>query len=326
MEQPILAVEDLTLTFRGRKTATNVLKKISFTIDPGEIVGLVGESGSGKSVTALAVAGLLPAETTVFESGTILFRENDILRMSGKQMDSLRGTQIGFVFQEPMTALNPTMAIGDQLYHVIRKHHRCSRKEATENVLKSLEEVLIPNPKLVARQFPFELSGGMRQRVVIALAMSANPALLIADEPTTALDVTVQAEILLLIEKLAKTYNTAVLFITHDLGVVARICQRVVVLYAGEVMEAGSVRDVLTSPRHPYTQALLRALPDIARPGEELQSIEGELPDLRHRSTGCVFAPRCPIRQPICENRPQLDDVGGNHLVSCWFPDGRKPQ
>lgn len=326
---PVLAVDDLTLTFRGRRTGTNVLNHVSFAIAQGEILGLVGESGSGKSVTALAIAKLLPKETAVFDSGTIRFLGANVLQLSEKQMTGLRGSKIGFVFQEPMTALNPTMTIGKQLFHVIRRHQHCTRAEAQQKALAALAEVLIPRPELVARQYPFELSGGMRQRVVIALAMSANPALLIADEPTTALDVTVQAEILHLIQTLARKHNTAVLLITHDLGVVARTCQRVVVLYAGEVVETGSVKDVLKDPSHPYAKALLQALPDIASPGAGLQSIDGELPDLRHRPAGCIFAPRCAFRHDKCAERPPLLSADGGrpaadtqHQAACWLVDG----
>lgn len=319
---PVLAVKDLTLTFRTRRTATNVLNQVSFDINPGEILGLVGESGSGKSVAALAIAKLLSPETAVFELGTIHFLGTNVLQMSEKQMTGLRGSKIGFVFQEPMTALNPTMTIGKQLFHVIRRHQKCSRTEAQQKALAALRDVLIPRPELVARQYSFELSGGMRQRVVIALAMSANPVLLIADEPTTALDVTVQAEILHLIQDLARKHNTAVLLITHDLGVVARTCQRVVVLYAGEVVETGSVAEVLTHCKHPYTKALLQALPDIARPGEGLRSIDGELPDLRHRPTSCIFAPRCQFRHDKCSERPLLLAADEDHQVACWLVGG----
>jgi len=321
--QPVLAVENLSLSFRNRRTAINVLNQVGFEIQPGEILGLVGESGSGKSVTALAVARLLPPATTVFDTGVIRFLGTNLLEVSEKEMTRLRGAKIGFVFQEPMTALNPTMTIGKQLYYVIRRHSTCSRQEAKQKVLEALEEVLIPRPQLVARQYPFELSGGMRQRVVLALAMSANPALLIADEPTTALDVTVQAEILRLIQDLAHKHQTAVLLITHDLGVVATTCQRVVVLYAGEVVETGPVQEVLFHSSHPYTKALLQALPDIARPGAGLQSIDGELPDLRDRPEGCIFAPRCPVRQPQCDKRPQLVLAGEHHHAACWLVDGK---
>lgn len=317
MSTPVLQVNHVTLSFRSRHTSTQVLNQVSFSIEAGEIVGLVGESGSGKSVTALAVAQLLP-DSAVVEAGEILFEGRNVLTMSEKQLAALRGKRIGFVFQEPMTALNPTMTVGNQLYHVIRRHNQCTKSEAHGRVQKALEDVLIPRPELVARQYPFELSGGMRQRVVIALAMSANPSLLIADEPTTALDVTVQSEILSLIKRLAQLHGTAVLFITHDLGVVANVCQRMVVLYAGEVVEGGRVEQVLRHPEHPYTKALLRALPDVTHRSVGLQSIEGELPDLRQRPNGCIFAPRCVHKIDQCETRPNLTTLDGEHQVACW--------
>ncbi|MBX5437810.1 MAG: ABC transporter ATP-binding protein, partial [Alicyclobacillaceae bacterium] len=318
MSTPVLEVDRLSLSFRSGKGRTKVLNEVSFTIDAGEIVGLVGESGSGKSVTALAISKLLPPETTFVESGEIRFEGRNVLNMSERDMAALRGKRIGFVFQEPMTALNPTMTVGDQLYHVIRRHHRCNKEEARRRVLRALEEVRIQHPDLVSRQYPFELSGGMRQRIVIALAMSANPTLLIADEPTTALDVTVQAEILGLIKRLAKSHGTAVLLITHDLGVVAQTCSRMVVMYAGEVVERGRVENVLGHPKHPYTKALLQAVPDIADRSRSLQSIEGELPDLRRRPPGCIFAPRCALRVDRCADRPPLRSFGEHQEAACW--------
>jgi oligopeptide/dipeptide ABC transporter ATP-binding protein len=322
--ESVLQVEELTLSFRTAAGLIRVLRGVSFDIRAGELVGLVGESGSGKSVTAQAVARLLPEETTVVESGRILFAGRDVCTMTEAEMREIRGRRIGYVFQEPMTALNPAMTVGDQLMHVIRHHHGCSRREARQRVQRALEEVLIHQPDLVARQYPFELSGGMRQRIVIALAMSANPALLIADEPTTALDVTVQAEILKLILRLARQHGTAVLFITHDLGVVSQICERMVVLYAGEVVERGPVREILRHPNHPYTRALLRAVPDVARRGEPLQAIPGELPDLRHLPPGCVFAPRCVHRMERCDTRPALRG-SGDTAVACWWSGQEVP-
>jgi peptide/nickel transport system ATP-binding protein len=233
-------------------------------------------------------------------------------------MAKIRGNSIGFVFQEPMTALNPTMRIGDQLFHVIRRHSKLTKEEARSKVIESLKEVMIGNPEIVADQYPFQLSGGMRQRIVIAMAMSANPSLLIADEPTTALDVTVQAEILSLITNLAKTHNTAVLLISHDLAVIASTCSRVSVLYAGEVVESGTVESVLHNPRHPYTKALIRSLPDIASRGSLLETIPGEFPDLRNRPRGCIYAPRCTVKVQKCETRPELEVVDGIHQVACW--------
>jgi oligopeptide/dipeptide ABC transporter ATP-binding protein len=318
MNLNILDMQDLSLSFQTGENEVSILKSVELQIAPGEIVGLVGESGSGKSVTALAISKLLPEEITRFTSGSINFDGLDILKSDEKSVAALRGKRIGFVFQEPMTALNPTMTIGNQLFHVIRRHSNLSKSEAHARVRQALDEVLISKPEFVANQYPFQLSGGMRQRVVIAMAMSANPALLIADEPTTALDVTVQAEILNLVAKLAKEHGTAVLLISHDLGVIANTCSRVTVLYAGVVVESGKVVDVLRSPRHPYTQALIRSLPDIAARDRSLETIAGEFPDLRNRPNGCIYAPRCPKRFEKCSQSPPLEVVRESHSVACW--------
>ncbi len=318
MSSLILDIQNLSLSFHTNGSEVSILKNVKLQITSGEIVGLVGESGSGKSVTALAISKLLPEKITQFTSGSIDFDGNDILKSDESSVAELRGKHIGFVFQEPMTALNPTMTIGNQLFHVIRRHSNLSKSEARARVRKSLEEVLISKPEIVENQYPFQLSGGMRQRVVIAMAMSANPALLIADEPTTALDVTVQAEILNLIERLAKNHGTAVLLISHDLGVIAKTCSRVTVLYAGEVVESGNVVDVLRNPRHPYTQALIRSLPDIAVRERSLETIMGEFPDLRDRPSGCIYAPRCPKRFGKCSQSPFLQNINASHAVACW--------
>lgn len=321
MSQNIVSIKDLSLSFSIASGEVQVLNHISLEINAGEIVGLVGESGSGKSVTALALSKLLPIDITRFTSGSIEVQGLDVLQSDESEIAKIRGNSIGFVFQEPMTALNPTMKIGNQLFHVIRRHAKVDKERARVKVQEILKEVLISNPEIVAEQYPFQLSGGMRQRVVIAMAMSANPSLLIADEPTTALDVTVQAEILSLITKLARTHNTAVLLISHDLAVIASTCSRVAVLYAGEVVETGAVEVVLQNPAHPYTQALIRSLPDIAARDSQLETIPGEFPDLRTRPAGCIYAPRCSRRVSACETRPtlkSLESIVGIHQVACW--------
>ena len=318
MSELVLEIKNLSLSFDTQGASASILKNVELHIGPGEIVGLVGESGSGKSVTALAISKLLPTQITKFSSGSIVFNGIDILASSETEVAKLRGKRIGFVFQEPMTALNPTMTIGKQLFHVIRRHSELTKTEALAKVRTALEEVLISKPEVVENQYPFQLSGGMRQRVVIAMAMAANPTLLIADEPTTALDVTVQAEILNLIAKLAKDHGTAVLLISHDLGVIANSCSRVTVLYAGEVVESGIVSEVLRKPQHPYTQALIKSLPDIADRNSLLETIAGEFPDLRNRPEGCIYAPRCPKKFDACEVRPMLRIAKDLHSVACW--------
>ena len=319
MNKVILEIKDLSLSFTTGESIVSILQKINLEIRAGEIVGLVGESGSGKSVTALAISKLLPENITHITNGSINFDGTDIVNSNEQMVAKLRGKKIGFVFQEPMTALNPTMTVGNQLFHVIRRHSEISKSEARIKVRELLSEVLISNPEIVENYYPFQLSGGMRQRIVIAMAMSANPSLLIADEPTTALDVTVQAEILSLIAKLAKNHGTAVLLISHDLGVIANTCSKVTVLYAGEVVENGNVKDVLRSPRHPYTQALIKSLPDIAARGESLETIVGEFPDLRKRPSGCIYSPRCGYKFDQCNNSPTLITLENEHQVACWL-------
>lgn len=317
----LLEIKELTVEFTSMQDKIKALKNVSISINQGEIVGIVGESGSGKSVTALTILGLLEKNASI-PAGSITYKGRNILTLDKKELQALRGKEIGMVFQEPMTALHPTMRIGDQLAEVIHRHRRISYREAYQQAVISLAEVQINDPELVARKYPFELSGGMRQRVVIALAMSAPPDLLIADEPTTALDVTIQHEILKLMQDLAAKRGTSIMLITHDLGVVAEVCQRVVVMYAGEVVETGTTEEVLHRPNHPYTKALIGALPDLAVRGQALSAIPGESPDLRNRPRGCVFASRCADSLPICvEESPVLEQAYNGvhtHQVACW--------
>ncbi|WNC16095.1 ABC transporter ATP-binding protein [Brevibacillus brevis] len=320
----LLEIKELTVEFSSMQDKVRALQNVSISIDQGEIVGIVGESGSGKSVTALTILGLLEKNATI-PAGSITYKGKNILALDKKELQALRGKEIGMVFQEPMTALHPTMRIGDQLAEVIHRHRKISYREAYQQAVVSLAEVQINEPELVARKFPFELSGGMRQRVVIALAMSAPPDLLIADEPTTALDVTIQHEILKLMQELAGKRGTSIMLITHDLGVVSQVCQRVVVMYAGEVVETGTTEEVLRQPKHPYTKALIGALPDLAQPDQPLSAIPGESPDLRNRPLGCVFASRCAHALPICiEEPPVLEPAfieATTHHVACWRRD-----
>lgn len=317
---PLLAVTDLSLSFRSATGPISVLHNISMDIQPGEIVGVVGESGSGKSVTALQIARLLPEDQVIIDSGSIVLAGHNILSASTHEMNNLRGSVIGFVFQEPMTALSPTMTIGNHLALALRRHAGCTRKEAWRRAVEALDEVQIHNADVVAHQFPFELSGGMLQRVVIALAMCGRPALLIADEPTTALDVTVQAEILTLIRQLASEHGTSVLFVSHDLAVVSELCQRVFVFYGGEMVEQGSTAEILHRPRHPYTQALLGALPRVT--GDTvLHPIPGEPPDPHQPPTGCVFQSRCPVSFARCMTKPPQFQLQDGHSVACWLSE-----
>ncbi|WP_042353898.1 ABC transporter ATP-binding protein [Bacillus rubiinfantis] len=314
----ILEMNDVSVEFSGMRGTVQALKNIQFHIASGEILGIVGESGSGKSVTALSILQLLGNNAKI-SSGEILYKGTNLLSLGKKEIQFLRGKSIGMVFQEPMTALHPTMKIGAQLAEVIKRHRKVSKKEARRLALKALEDVHIHNPELVAAKYPFELSGGMRQRIVIALAMAAPPDLLIADEPTTALDVTIQAEILNLMKELNEKKGTAILMITHDIGVVAELCHRTLVMYGGEIIESGATANVLKNPKHPYTKALLHALPDLAEPSQPLQAIQGEVIDLRFRPQGCSFATRCPIADEYCRTyHPSLEEISSRHFAACW--------
>lgn len=315
----LLEIKNLHVNFKGMHGITKALKNINLSIDRGEIVGIVGESGSGKSITALSILGLLEQNAMITE-GDIFYNGKNLLKLKKNELQALRGKEIGMVFQEPMTALQPTMKIGKQLYHVIKKHRGLSKQEAKKVVIEALRDVHIDNPELVANKYPFELSGGMRQRIVIALAMAAPPNLLIADEPTTALDVTIQYEIINLIKELNEKRGTSVLFISHDLGVVSNTCERMIVMYAGEVVETGRTEDVLSRPRHPYTKSLLKALLDSVKPDEPLQAIEGEPPNLLKRPVGCAFSDRCDQVMDICKRQhPELVENEQGHHASCWL-------
>lgn len=321
--QPVLDVRELSLefpTYRGRMQA---LSRLSLAVEPGEIVALVGESGSGKSVAAMATIGLLPPQLARITSGEITLAGHNILAASERSLADLRGKVVSMVFQEPMSALNPTLRIGTQIEQVLQRHEHLDRSQAAERALQLLAEVQVSDPKRVLRSYPFQLSGGMRQRVLIAMAFACNPRLLIADEPTTALDVTVQAQVLSLIREQARARGTAVLLITHDLAVVSQLCTRVYVMYAGEIVESGMTADVLLRPGHPYSRALLQSLPESAAPRSRLSSIAGTVPNLLHPPRGCRFQARCALRQASCQESPPFALLGEDrtHGVACWFPD-----
>lgn len=313
----LLEIRDLSLSFHTLYGTMPVLDRVSLSIEPGEIVGIVGESGSGKSVTAQSVLRLLDRNAT-YTGGSIHFRGQDVLVMKEKEIQGLRGKKIGMVFQEPMTALNPTMRIGKQLANVIRKHRGVNQAEADRLAVEALAAVQMKDPQKVFRQYPHELSGGMRQRVVVALAMSSPPELLIADEPTTALDVTVQAEVLKLMKELSIQTGTSVMLITHDIGVVANMCDRVYVMYGGTVVESGKTEDVLFDSGHPYTRALIEALPEGKSKSEPLKVIEGESFNARKRPAGCVFWDRCPKRTLRCQEKPPIVERPEGHRIACW--------
>ncbi|SFL89612.1 ABC transporter ATP-binding protein [Geodermatophilus ruber] len=324
MTAPVLEVEDLRVQLRTPRGTAHVVNGLSYSVGPGETVAVVGESGSGKSVSVLALLGLLPARTATV-SGRALLHGEDLLAMPADRLREVRGPGVGMVFQDPMTSLNPMLTVGRQLVEGIRAHGEVPKTEARRRAVELLGEVGLPDPGRAVDRYPHELSGGMRQRVMIAIALSNSPALLIADEATTALDVTVQAQIIDLVEKLQADHGTGVVWITHDLGVVAGIADRVLVMYGGRCVEDGTVDDVLERPAHPYTRGLLGALPDLTAPADELATVPGVPPAPTALPSGCVFWPRCPVRaDPRCETeQPPLAVVGASggslpHRAATW--------
>jgi len=318
----LLEVQDLKTYFKVRAGRVRAVDGISFAIKPGERVSVVGESGCGKSVTALSIMRLLPHPPAEYAGGSVLFEDQDLLDLSESEMRKIRGGKIGMIFQDPMTCLNPTMTVGNQIAEGLRIHLKISKDEALKRARALLEQVGIPAAAERINSYPHQFSGGMRQRVMIAMALACNPRLLIADEPTTALDVTVQAQILELINAVCSDFGTAVILITHDLGVVAGMTDRVVVMYAGKVVEEALTDELFANPRHPYTLGLLSSVPrlDEARHAT-LRTIEGAPPDLLKPPPGCPFMPRCAFAHNICRTMPPLDSVAGNsaHYKACWI-------
>lgn len=319
---PVLDISSLTLEFPIFKGVVKALNGVNLQVRQGEIVGLVGESGSGKSVTAMAILRLLQQDAFRVKAGSITVLGRDVFALSEPELLAMRGRDVAMIFQEPMTALNPTRRVGRQLVDVIRRHQPVSPAKALEQAERLLRDMYIGDPVDVLNRYPFELSGGMRQRIMIALAFSCNPSLLIADEPTTALDVTVQRQVLLLLREKARALGTAVLFITHDMAVVSQFCDRVYVMYAGSVVEQSPTGPLIESPAHPYTRALLRGLPENALPRTELPAIPGHAPDLSALPEGCPFRDRCSFADEQCRQKPLLEPMPGvpGRAYACWHP------
>ena len=318
MDDTLIQVKNLQISFKYDGVMTPVIRGVSFDIKRGETLGMVGESGSGKSVTSREIMRLIATPPARIDSGEILFDGRDILKMSDDELRSIRGNRISMIFQEPMTSLNPVYTCGDQIMEVIRLHKGVSKKEARQMAIEMLREVGVQSPETRVDCYPHELSGGMRQRVMIAMALSCSPTLLISDEPTTALDPTIQAQILQLIKDMKKKLNMSVLFITHDLGVVAQNCDRVVVMYAGKIVEVAEVCELFDHPAHPYTQGLIMSIPKMSSDVEELYSIDGSIPSFGSLPSGCTFGPRCPYFTEECtKSEPVLKDIGGGHLCAC---------
>jgi oligopeptide/dipeptide ABC transporter ATP-binding protein len=317
---PILELDDLQVQFSTRAGILRAVDGVSLTIEPGETLGLVGESGSGKSVTARAIMRLVPSPPGIYAGGRILFEGKDLLSLSEGEMQRMRGDQIAMVFQDPMTFLNPVYTAGEQVAEAIRTHQGASRADAKGQTIELFRTVGIPNAEARYSAYPHELSGGLRQRVMISMALSSRPKLLIADEPTTALDVTIQAQILDLLRNLQQEFGMSILLITHDLGVVAEMCDKVAVMYAGRIVEEASIEPIFDNPGHPYTSGLLEAIPNASRDGAPFRPIPGSPPDLARLPQGCRFAPRCRYRQEICVSTPPpMVPIAPGHDALCHF-------
>lgn len=316
----LLKIENLKLYFDTEEGTVKALEDVNLTVNEGEIVGIVGETGSGKSITAMSVLKLIPSPPARMLSGRIWFEDQEISSFDEERMREIRGKKIAMIFQEPMTSLNPTFTVGEQLCDVLMTHAKVNKKQATEKILEVFKLVRMQDPVALLDKYPHQLSGGMRQRVMIAMALLCNPKLLIADEATTALDVTIQAQILGLIKKMNEQLRLSVLIITHNFGIVAQVCDRVAVMYAGYVVEIANVREIFSRPMHPYTRGLLSAIPPIGSKVEKLKIIEGSVPNLIEPPSGCRFHPRCERFVPgVCDvEAPKL--FGDQHLVACFNP------
>ena len=317
-EDAVLEVQNLDVKYITDDVTVHAVNGIDLYIKRGETVGLVGETGAGKTTTALSIMNLIPDPPGEIRDGAIYFKGTNILKMSDKELRQIRGHHISMIFQDPMTALNPSMKIGDQIANVIRLHTKCSRKDAEIKAIDMLEMVGIKGERY--DEYPHQFSGGMKQRVLIAIALACNPTLLIADEPTTALDVTIQAQVLELIRKLRDELGTSMLLITHDLGVIAEVCDRVMIMYAGKIVESGDLSQIFNQTAHPYTIGLFNSLPDLENDTDRLQTIDGLMPDPTDLPKGCKFSPRCPKCMPECrEQEPELIELEEGHEVRCFL-------
>jgi len=323
LADPILQIDNLRVVFGSGRSEQVAVDGVSLTLAVGEVLGIVGESGCGKSLTALSILGLVPKPTGRIQGGQILLNGKDLAQASEVEMNRIRGKEIAMIFQEPMTALNPVIKVGEQIAETIRVHEGVSREVARRRALELLERVGMSNPRQRIDQYPHELSGGMRQRVMIAIALACRPKILIADEPTTALDVTIQAQILALLKELQQEFGMAMILITHDLGVVAQVADRVAVMYAGRIVEDGSAIEVFEQPAHPYTRSLLASIPALDQEYSRLQTIQGMVPSLAKLPSGCRFHPRCPEARVQCaQYTPRSTTIGQSHRAACLALNG----
>lgn len=327
----LLEIKDLKIRFNTDTGVVHAVNGVDLALEEGETLGLVGETGAGKTTTALGVLGLIQCPPGEYVSGEVIYKGKDLRKTPEKEMRAIRGGEISMIFQDPMTALNPVMTVGDQIAEAIALHEHCSKAEAERQMIEMLEKVRIPAGR--ADDYPHQFSGGMKQRVVIAMALSCNPSLIIADEPTTALDVTIQAQVLDMIGQLQKESGTSMILITHDLGVVAESCSKAAIMYAGEIVECGTVEDIFDRTAHPYTQGLFNSIPSLDKKMERLMPIRGQMPNPANLPKGCKFSPRCPYADEQCvREAPSMKDVGDGHLCRChhcdkglglYFPDER---
>ena len=311
----LLRIEDLTIHFPTEEGDVRAVNGVSLSVEAGQTLGLVGETGAGKTTTALGILRLVPEPGQV-ESGSIIYKDRDIMTMSEKEVQDIRGNEISMIFQDPMTALNPVMTVGDQVAEVILRHQNCTKVEAQQRMIDILGKVGIGPDR--ASDYPHQFSGGMKQRVVIAIALACNPKLLLADEPTTALDVTIQAQVMRMINDLKREFNTSRILITHDLGIVAESCDQVAIMYAGEIVEYGSLEDIFDHTAHPYTKGLFNSIPSLDKDTERLQPIQGLMPDPANLPEGCKFHPRCPYAVEACaQQHPGMTELTPGHLCRC---------